>query len=462
MNPSLEQDAQLIWQTGVKAVGSQRLVENTIHCDSNELCIGPFRTAWADIRKIVVVGAGKAGAGMAAGLLAAIPSDLAKAKSLSGWVNVPNDCAQSLQSIHLHPARPAGHNRPTPEGVIGSHAIVQRVTYADSRDLVVCLISGGGSALLPLPATGITWQDKAHVTDLLASHGFPIQDINGVRRALSAIKGGGLARACRAGQLVSLILSDVLGDPLDVIASGPTVLNTALHTAQNARRILLQLPNAKSSVPTSIWNLLDENDQHAPVGQDSARQDPVGRTSVGDYAQVTNIVIGNIDTAVQAAAEHARQLGYQVKIEPIAFPQPTADEAGRQLAQRITPDASPHCIISGGEPVVHLVDDQQRGRGGRNQQLVLSALCEIAEMPNSGELGQFCLLSGGTDGEDGPTDAAGAWITESMIELAHSANARSFQQINDAYTFFEKSDSLLITGPTQTNVCDLRVLLTRS
>src|SRR5690606_19624071 len=175
------------------------------------------------IRRIVVVGGGKAGAGMAQGVLQAIPESVRQAKQLTGWLNVPADCVTECGPIHLHAARPAGVNEPTPEGVAGTDEILRQVASLSDEDLCLVLISGGGSALLPAPAEGITLADKLAVTRHLSASGANIEQLNLVRKELSRIKGGGLARACRAGRMVALIISDVLGDPLHLIASGPTV-----------------------------------------------------------------------------------------------------------------------------------------------------------------------------------------------------------------------------------------------
>ncbi|HND53406.1 MAG TPA: glycerate-2-kinase family protein, partial [Pirellulaceae bacterium] len=215
----LRTDAFAIWMAAVDAVRADRLVRDQLAVVGDELRIGDDRLPLADIDRIVVVGAGKAGAGMAGGALAALGDDLAQAKQLTGWLNVPADCVQELPFITLHPARPAGLNEPTDAGVDGTRRILELVENLGPRDLCLCLISGGGSALLPAPADGITLADKQQVTKHLSASGANIRELNTVRKQLSRIKGGGLARACRAGRLATLIISDVLGDPLDVIAS---------------------------------------------------------------------------------------------------------------------------------------------------------------------------------------------------------------------------------------------------
>src|SRR5262245_2053375 len=232
----LRDDALAIWHAGLVAVRSDRLVRDNLRVQGDRLVIGPEELPLAKIRRIAVVGAGKAGAGMAAGVEQALGPRLLEEKQVTGWVNVPADCVRPLAKIQLHAARPAGVNEPTAEGVFGAEKILEIVGSLGPDDLCLCLVSGGGSALLPAPVPGISLADKQALTRHLSAAGANITELNTVRKQLSRIKGGGLARACRAGRLVSLIISDVLGDPLDVIASGPTVPDTG--TADDALAIL--------------------------------------------------------------------------------------------------------------------------------------------------------------------------------------------------------------------------------
>ena len=227
----LRRDALRIWQAGVDAVRSDRLVRQHLRVEGRTLVIGVDRLDLDRIGRIAVVGAGKAGAGMAAAVEEVLGPGLLEQKQVTGWVNVPEDCVRLLARIHLHGARPPGVNEPTAAGVQGAEEILRIVESLGPDDLCLCLLSGGGSALLPAPVEGITLDDKLAVTRHLSAAGANIQELNTVRKQLSRIKGGGLARACRAGRLVSLIISDVLGDPLDVIASGPTVPDTSTPEA---------------------------------------------------------------------------------------------------------------------------------------------------------------------------------------------------------------------------------------
>jgi len=314
------------------------------------------------------------------------------------------------------------------------------------------LLSGGGSALLPMPCAGISLEDKLQVVQLLMSAGARIDELNAVRKQLSAVKGGKLARASGAGWTVGLIISDVVGDRLDVIASGPTVPDSS--TPQQALQILKKYARQPTDVPESVWKVLNERAQAASDSDAVSRHFPLN---------VENHIIGNNKTAVQVAAEEAERRGYKTFI--LGYDeQGVASEVGRTLARLAkqvrdqgSPVIPPACLLSGGEPVVHLTPTDQPRKGGRNQELVLAALDELWE----DGMDRIVILSGGTDGEDGPTDAAGAIASRKIIEAAkqQGLNPKPFLQINDSYTFFEQVGGLWKTGPTHTNVMDLRVVL---
>ena len=445
---NLRQDALQIWQAGVEAVRSQRLVAQHLHVEGQILQVGPEAIPLDAIRRIVVVGAGKAGTGMAEAVEQTLGQELMAEKQLVGWVNVPADCVRPLQHIHLHAARPAGVNEPMPEGVAGAENILQLVESLGPADLCLCLISGGGSALMPAPVAHITLADKLAVTRHLSAAGANIEQLNTVRKQLSRIKGGGLLRACRTGRMATLIISDVLGDPLDIIASGPTVPDSSIPQA--ALDVLEQFGARAAGISSNVFEYLESRRLSAPgSSKDSGSPD----------ARVTNLVIGNNATAVAAAREEAGWLGYAVTAESADRSEGSAEEAGRRLARqarvmRARPGRT--CFISGGEPVVKLIDSSHRGLGGRNQQLVLAALQELTD-----DAGGIVLLSGGTDGEDGPTDAAGAILDSAVAMAARQAglDAADYLARNDAYHFFAPLDALIRTGPTHTNVCDLRVVL---
>jgi hydroxypyruvate reductase len=439
----LRSDALAIWHAGLTAVGSERLVRGAFRVEGSRLLVGCEEIPLAAVRRIAVVGGGKAGAGMAAAVQDALGPALAARKQLVGWVNVPADCVGPLGTIHLHPARPAGVNEPTAEGVAGAEQILRLVAGLGPEDLCVGLISGGGSALLPAPATGLTLDDKLAVTRHLSAAGASIEELNTVRKQLSRIKGGGLARACRAGRLCVLVISDVLGDPLDLIASGPTVQDPA--SAADALAVLGKYAAAEGGVAARVFDYLRR---------------PAEGPKPPPQCRVTNLVIGNNATAVEAAGVAARRLGYTAATASAARSEGPAEEVGRRLAEtalEMRTRAGPDCLISGGEPVVRLVPAARRGLGGRNQQLALAALERLTDDGGRG----IALLAGGTDGEDGPTDAAGALVDAEVLQAARRLGLDPAAALarNDAYHFFEAAGGLVKTGPTHTNVCDVRVVV---
>lgn len=450
MPPSLplRSDLLSIWMAGVDAVRAPQLMRQAVQADAQQLTVCGESWSWNDLGRIVVVGAGKAGAGMA-GALEEILGPEVVAQRVTGWINVPADCVRSLQRITLHPGRPAGVNEPTVEGAYGTDRILELAHSLQPRDLCLVLISGGGSALLPAPVPGITLADKQAVTRFLMSSGATINELNTVRKRLSRVKGGGLARACQQGRLISLIISDVVGDPLDIIASGPTILDTS--SPQQALAILSKFRAAPPHVPQSVFDVLEH-----------AARDWISAPEVSE--DIRNVVIGNNAVALQAAAVKAAELGYTVQSLG-SNNQGDANSVGRELARRCLEElqspvrSQPLCILSGGEPVVHLTPTDRPRKGGRNQQLVLAALIDLWPA----DLTRTALLSGGTDGEDGPTDAAGAFLDSHIRAqaIALGLDAQVYLDACNAYPFFEPCGGLIKTGPTHTNVMDLRVALVK-
>ena len=445
LSNNVRNDARAIWQAGVDAVSSERLVRNVITRGADRLSICGHDFDTKHINRIAVVGAGKAGAGMAAAFEECVDEKMLEEKG-AGWINVPADCVRQLETIHLHSARPAGVNEPTGEGVAGSMKILELVSTLGPNDVCVVLLSGGGSALLPAPIPEISLEEKQAVTRFLMHAGATINELNCVRKRLSRIKGGNLARATKAGTIVCLIISDVIGDPLDVIASGPTIADPA--TDADAIAVLENYAPDGNGVPASIMNYLHD------AAKNLRAADPLPDN-------VFNHVIGNNAVAVQAAAAKADELGYTV-VNLGADHAGIAREIGADLAERCQkirdhgePVSPPACIISGGEPVVHLVKTGRPQIGGRNQELALSGLARLWD----DGMRDIVLLSAGTDGEDGPTDAAGAIADSATIKLAESSglSPHEFLAVNNSYAFFDQIGGLLKTGPTHTNVMDLRV-----
>jgi glycerate 2-kinase len=442
---SLRDEAIAIWKAGVAAVDSCAAVCRTVVVEDSMLRVGSISLDLRSVGRVEVVGAGKAGAGMAEGIEQALLPSL-RPDQLSGWVNVPADCVRPLQRIHLHAARPAGVNEPTEQGVEGTREILTRVSSRQPDDLCLVLISGGASALLCSPAAGISLQDKLTVTRLLAAAGTPIHEMNLVRTQLSQVKGGRLAAACEAGAMIALIISDVIGDPLEVIGSGPTV--PARSRPLQALEILRHRTELQK-IPQSVLRFLETQ-----AGK------PAVETGVG--SAVTNLLVASNRTAVEAAALHAQSLGYEV-IDLGSTDSGEASVRGQWLTQLAHDQAtrSNHgrrfCLLSGGEPTVNM-GRETHGRGGRNQEFVLGA---IAGFPDPSQWQNLTLLAGGTDGEDGPTDAAGAVADQQLIEMAAAMNlhADEFLKRHDSYSYFDPIDGLLKTGPTHTNVMDLRVCI---
>ncbi|WP_148073479.1 glycerate kinase type-2 family protein [Bythopirellula goksoeyrii] len=438
---TLREDALKIWHAGVAAVQPARLISESVAVAGKSLWLGDQEIDFDSIKRIIVVGAGKAGAAMALALEGALGEQVLRDKSVAGWVNVPADCLLPTKVIHLHAARPAGVNEPAEEGIVGTGEILSLVANLDSDDLCICLLSGGGSALLPAPIEGLSLLEKRDLIRTISAGGGNIQQLNAVRRELSRVKGGGLARVCRAGQTVSLILSDVLGDDLETIASGPTVLREP--TPELAIQVLYDLgiqdhPSAQKAI-----QLL----KHLPV-----ETHPLNSS-----CSVSNLIIGNNATAVDAAGCEAERLGYSHAMISAREPEGAAEEVAAHFAEMAVTmrgEDGPDCLISGGEPTVRLCPADERGLGGRNQQLALAMLEAIDDWQG------LCLVAGGTDGEDGPTDAAGALVNEPIAARARELglDPRAYVKRNDAYHFFAEVNGLLKTGPTQTNVCDLRVL----
>jgi hydroxypyruvate reductase/glycerate 2-kinase len=425
------QAAESIWRAAVDAVRPQTLV-------AQYLATGNLPSLLASARRIIVVGAGKAGAAMAEGVEQALGPHLGR---VTGWVNVPAGTVRLLKVIHLHAARPDAHNHPTTAGIAGATEILRLVGEAGPEDVVLCLLSGGGSALLPAPAADISLEDKQRVTLQLHASSANIQEMNAVRKHLSRIKGGGLAQAFHGNKLISLIISDVAGDPLDVIASGPTAPDPT--TYQDALAVL-QRHHLMESAPAAVVD-------HIKRGADGELPETLklARTNV------EHLIIGSAATALEAARAQALRVGYQVCDLGIDLPQDNDAlvEYFAGLAEQKW--AGRWCYLAGGETTVKLPPDH--GLGGRNQHFVLA----LAVRLNIAALPDFLVFSGGTDGEDGPTDAAGAFADQASMQRAAAAGLepRKFLDRHDAYHFFEAIGDLFKPGLTQTNVMDIRLVL---
>ncbi len=436
---SLRDDTLAIWQTAVAAARPEDLLRQAFADSSLSLL-----TMLHEAPRILVVGGGKAGAAMSAAVEDLLADYLHR---MAGVVNVPAEKVRPLRAIRLHAARPAGTNHPTAEGVEGTRQILELVAGAGPQDVALCLLSGGGSALLPAPVEGITLADKQQVTRLLHACGATINEMNAIRKHLSRFKGGRLAQQFTGRALVSLIISDVIGDPLDVIASGPTAPDPT--TFADVLGILAKY-RLLDRVPAAVRDYLERG--AAGLVPDTPKILP---------AHVTNRIIGNNARSLAAAYRKAEELGYRVLnlgsfIEGETQPVATA-LAGvvRSIRADGVPLPPPACVLSGGETTVTLSEDH--GLGGRNQEFVLAAAAHLGAEGLRG----IVILSGGTDGEDGPTNAAGALADERTWRKAASLGLapNAFLARHDAYHFFEATGDLIRTGLTETNVMDVRVML---
>jgi glycerate 2-kinase len=435
----LRDHARAIWQAAVAAVDPFALVRDIVTNPPPALA-----EALAGAERIVVVGGGKAGAAMAAGVEAALADRLDR---IAGIVNVPAELVRPLRVIRLHAARPTGSNQPTAEGSAGVRAMLDLVGQARPHDVGLCLLSGGGSAILPAPVAGITLHDKQSVTALLHACGATINEMNCVRKHLSAVKGGRLAEAFGTRPLFSLIISDVIGDPLDVIASGPTAADPTTFADALA---ILDRYHLRSKTPPAVL---------AHLGRGSAGA--IDETPKSLPPTVHNLILGNNSRALAAAQRQAEALGYAVVNLGSYIEGETRHAAvvlagiARSIRIDGQPQRPPLCLLSGGETTVTLTP--AHGRGGRNQEFVLAAALHLG----AAGLRNTVVLSGGTDGEDGPTDAAGAFADESTAIRAAGLglDPAAFLERHDAHSFFDATGDLLKTGLTQTNVMDVRVFL---
>ncbi len=435
----LRKHADLILRAALDAANPAKAVERSIELRGDVLFAGRKRYPLALYKRILVIGAGKASAAMAA----ALEKRLAK-RITSGLLNVKYGHTAPLKHVKL---QECGHPVPDAAGVEGSQRIAALARAATEEDLVICLISGGGSALLPAPAEGITLGDKQETTRLLLACGATIHEINAVRKHLSALKGGQLARLAWPATVITLILSDVIGDNLDVIASGPTAPDAS--TFESAVQVLRKY-EILSKVPTAVRHRLEDGVK--------GRIAETPKPGAQELSRTENLVVGSNRLAVDAAQKQARDLGYRTLILSTTIEGETRDVAGvhaaiaREIYDTGRPLRIPACVISGGETTVTL---KGTGKGGRNQEFALAGALALNGQPNT------LLVSIGTDGNDGPTDAAGAYADGNTLHRAAKLqlNAAASLANNDSYHFFESLGDLIKTGPTNTNVMDVRLVL---
>lgn len=438
----LSQKAEMIFNAGLEAVDPIGCMQRHLRLDDDDLLVGGRCYRLAEIRHIYVIGAGKAAALMAKaveGILAGLISD--------GIVVTKYGHGVALDRVRVIEA---GHPVPDENGVKGAEAILNLLAGAQHTDLILALISGGGSALMTAPANGLTLDEKQATTRALLACGASIDEINVIRKHMSRIKGGQLCRAVNGAAMTALILSDVIGDDVQTIASGATAVDNS--TFDQCREIIDRY-ELSGKIPHSVWKRI-ENGCHGNVSETPKSGDEA-------CAKVHNVIIGCLADAIRACCEKARQIGFS----PLILSSRIQGEA-REVAKVLcavakeaqhsgNPVKPPACLLSGGETTVTL---KGNGKGGRNMELALSAALELEGTR------RIVLLSAGTDGTDGPTDAAGAFADGTSVENAHRRGLSAVQMLknNDAYPFFKKINGLLITGPTRTNVMDLQIVLVDS
>lgn len=428
-----------IFRAGVGAVSPYRAVKKTLRISGDILRAGEHKYSLERYDRIYVLGAGKCAGEMARAVEAILGERI--------WAGMINTVSGRNHSLNVIEVTEAGHPVPDSKGVEGTEKILELADAAGERDLVIGLISGGGSSLLVAPVEGISLRDLEDINRLLLKSGAPIEKINVVRKHLSRVKGGRLAGRIYPATVCCLVVSDVVGDRLETIASGPFFSDPS--TYRDALEILDNY-GLRERVPASVIGHLEAG------GREEISETP--KTGDRIFARIRHLIAADNLMALESCSARARQLGYR----PVILSAEIEGEAGeaarglmsiaKSVRHSLHPGNEPVCLLAGGEATVTV---RGEGKGGRNQEFVLAAAREIA-----GEEG-ITVLSAGSDGIDGPTEAAGALADGTTPARARKLgmDAGDYLLRNDSYHFFEKLGDLLITGPTGTNVMDLRVIL---
>jgi glycerate 2-kinase len=435
----LRRDARRIFNAGLTAANPYEAVKRHVTRTGDTLIVADGSYDLGSYRNVYVVGAGKAAAKMARAA-----EELLGERISSGIVVVKRGHSVPLSRIQI---REASHPLPDEAGVAGTKQIVELLLPARANDLIILLISGGGSALLPCPVDEITLEDKIRTTQILLDCGATIHEVNAVRKHISKIKGGKLARLAYPATLVSLILSDVVGDDLDAIASGPTVPDTSSFT--DCLRVVKRYELEKK-IPPRVRAFLEAG------AKGEVEETPKAGSPI--FQNVRNVIVGNNRMALEAARLKAEELGYNTLLlsDRMEGEAKVVAAAHAAVAMKIitsgNPVVRPACVLSGGETTVPI---RGKGMGGRNQEFALAAAAAI-----DGTEG-VVILSGGTDGTDGPTDAAGGVVDGTTLQRGRDKglDVADFLRRNDSHTFLRAVSDLLVTGPTLTNVMDLRIVL---
>jgi hydroxypyruvate reductase len=435
----LRRDAMAIFRSALAAVDPEEAVRRHLRIEGSTLSLEGRYYDLNACERILVVGAGKAVAPMAKAL-----EDMLADRIDSGVLVVKDGHGLPLRKIRV---QEASHPVPDERGVAGTLEILRLLQGAGKHDLVLCLISGGGSALLIAPAEGVSLPDKQATTRSLLACGATIHEINTIRKHLSRAKGGQLARAAHPATVLSLILSDVVGDDLDVIGSGPTVPDRSSY--QDTMDIFKRY-DIWDRIPLSVRERVSRGVKGA-LPETPKPGDPA-------FEGCVQVLVGSCLRALTAGSESAGRLGYRSlilssKVEGEAREVAKAFAAiGKEVVSSHHPLKPPACILTGGETTVTLQGD---GRGGRNQEFVLAGAIALDGTD------RIVVLAGGTDGTDGPTDAAGAHADGLTIGKAKALgmDPHAFLKRSDSYHFFKSLHDLIITGPTRTNVMDVYMLL---
>ncbi|AFD00224.1 glycerate 2-kinase [Methanocella conradii HZ254] len=439
-NDAMRSDALEIVEAGIAAVLPESVIANSIQLNGDVLDIKGHKYDLSRFKRIFVLGGGKA-----SGTMAVEVEKILDGRITAGIVNDRYGVDVKSRAIKINHA---GHPIPTEDGVRGVEEMLRMLSKAGPDDLVIFLISGGGSALLPCPAKGISLEDKVRLTDLLLKSGATIAEMNAVRKHVSAIKGGNLVKYSNGAAVVSLIVSDVVGDDAGFIASGPTAPDCT--TFSEALRILKKYGIYEKS-PQSVINHL-ENGAKGLVPETPKPGDPI-------FERVNNVIVASNIIALEAAARKASEKGYRPLILGSCITGESREVGlvlsgiAKECLRSGNPVMPPAAIISGGETTVTVVGS---GKGGRNQELVLGFLQNYAQGTT--------IISIDTDGIDGATDACGAIADATTMKKAQEMGLQisDFLKNNSSYDFFKALGELVYTGPTGTNVSDLRLILIRN
>jgi glycerate 2-kinase len=439
-------DAEAIWRAALAAVEPWSLVRESVERRGDVIRIKGKEFDLAAHERVFIVSFGKAAAAMGEALAEVLDERLT-----SGLVIVPWPVRKESSRLEYIEA---SHPVPDARSVEAGRRVLEIASQAGEKDLLFVCISGGGSSLLALPAEGITLEKKRRLTEDLLRAGATIQELNVVRKHLSEIKGGQLARAAFPATVVTLVISDVVADDLGTIASGPTHWDDS--TFADARAIL-ECYDLWDASPAMVRARIEDG-AAGRVPETLKQNDPV-------FERVSTFIVGDNMTALRAAKHEAEKRGF----EPIFLSSSDGGEARRtaagyaaflaELACSASALPRPLCLIAGGELTVTV---KGRGKGGRNTEFVLASLVDMEKAEVEGL--DWLILSLGTDGIDGPTDAAGAWADPRTIKTARALalNPAEYLDDNDSYSFFKQTGNLIVTGPTGTNVMDLRVFLLRA